>query len=58
MLYSSQLPLSCTSHEASCLIACMYSSSVPPRPNRSAISTGLRIYRVTGEERFQMMEYI
>src|SRR6266446_8319787 len=42
VLYSSQLPLSCTSHETSCLIARTYSSSgtATPKPQRD-------FYRVT-----------
>jgi hypothetical protein len=47
------LPLGCTSHAASCLIACTYSSSgsATPKSQRDC-------YTITDEERFQMMEHI
>jgi hypothetical protein len=47
------LRLSCFTDEASCLIVGTYSSSgtTPPEPQ-------CRFYRVTDEERFEMMEYI
>jgi hypothetical protein len=53
------LPLGCTGHEASCLIACTYSSSgaaATPKPQRDFYR--VTVYRVTDEERFQMMEDI